>query len=77
MVKSRNAEPVRLVSGIPQSADVTTIVALLSSGQIPAVTPNGAVGLPRVAVLDRLRVIAMLISLDEKQDGSRSGGPQA
>jgi hypothetical protein len=31
-VKSRNAEPVRLVSGIPQAADVTTASAL-SEGQ--------------------------------------------
>jgi hypothetical protein len=45
---------------------------------IPAVTPNGAVGLPHIAFLDTLRLIVRsLLPSAEEQDGLRSGGPQA
>jgi hypothetical protein len=53
-------------------------VGMSQNVAIPAVTPNGAVGLPRIAFLDTLRLIVRsLLPSSEEQDGSRSGGPQA
>jgi hypothetical protein len=68
----------RSVPVYPDKQTSSDPVGMSQTCTIPAVTPNGAVGLPHIAFLDTLRLIVRsLLPSAEEQDGLRSGAPQA
>ena len=68
--QTRRFGRVPVTSGLPRSTDIVSPPPHVSKVPIPAVTQNGAVGLPRIAFLDTLRLIvrSLLPSSENKMD---------